>query len=167
MGVLGHLIRVPRAAWLYARSDAVTWLEDERLAACRYPRSERELRELAERGVRLVVNLHSRAHAAEQLERLGLVELHLPVADFTPPSAAQLQVGVEAMCEAVDAGERVAVHCGGGLGRTGTLMACYLVRRGASAEEAIAQVRRARPGSIETRAQEAAVHAFALADARS
>jgi atypical dual specificity phosphatase len=159
---VGTFVKLPRQAWLYARGDAVTWFEDGRVAACRYPRSEQKLRELAERGVQLVVNLHPRAHAAGLLEQLGLVELHLPVADFTPPSAEQLEAGVEAMREAVDAGEGVAVHCGGGLGRTGTLMACYLVARGASAEEAIAQVRRMRPGSIETPAQEAAVRAFAV-----
>jgi atypical dual specificity phosphatase len=158
---VGTFVKLPRQAWLHARGDAVTWFEDGRLAACRYPRGEQTLRELAERGVRLVVNLHPRAHAAGTLETLGLVELHLPVADFTPPTEEQLEQGVTAMQEALDAGQGVAVHCGGGLGRTGTLVACYLVRRGASAEEAIALVRRARPGSIETRQQEAAVRAFA------
>jgi atypical dual specificity phosphatase len=82
------------------------------------------------------------------------------VADFTSPSPEQLQAGVKAMREAIDAGERVAVHCGGGLGRTGTLMACYLVARGASADAAIAHVRRMRPGSIETREQEQAVRDY-------
>jgi atypical dual specificity phosphatase len=158
---VGTFVKLPRQAWLYARGDAVTWFEEGRVAACRYPRSEAALRGLAERGVQLVVNLHPRAHVAGQLERLGLVELHLPVADFTPPTAEQLEQGVSPMQEALDAGQCVAVHCGGGLGRTGTLVACYLVSRGHSAEEAMAMVRRARPGSIETRAQEAAVRAFA------
>ena len=64
------------------------------------------------------------------------------------------------MREAVNAGQAVAVHCGAGLGRTGTLVACYLVAGGLSAEEAIAKVRRLRPGSIETLEQEAAVRTF-------
>lgn len=50
-----------------------------------------------------------------------------------------------------------------GLGRTGTLLACYLVRReGLDAGEAIVRVRRIRPGSVETREQAQAVEAFAL-----
>jgi atypical dual specificity phosphatase len=53
------------------------------------------------------------------------------------------------------------VHCAGGLGRTGTVLAAYLVHRGRSAEEAIAEIRRQRPGSVETPAQADAVRQFA------
>ena len=55
----------------------------------------------------------------------------------------------------------MAVHCGAGLGRSGTLIAAYLVSQGAAPDDAMAQVRSARPGSIETLEQEAAVHEFA------
>jgi len=123
------------------------------------------LRKLAEAGVRLVVNLHPKEHDSERLASFGLSQLHLPVEDFTAPSQDQLQAGVAAMRGAVDAGTAVAVHGGAGLGRTGTLVACYLVSRGLSAEDAIATVRAARPGSIETPAQEAAIVVFARAAA--
>jgi atypical dual specificity phosphatase len=109
----------------------------------------------------MLVNLHERAHAPERLARHGLQEVHLPVPDFTPPMPAQLDAGIAAIETARRAGQRVAVHCGGGLGRTGTLLACYLVHEGLSASEAIARVRAARPGSIETPEQEGAVHAYA------
>ena len=51
----------------------------------------------------------------------------------------------------------VGVHCGAGMGRTGTFLAAYLVSQGMTAHDAIAEVRRLRPGSIETPAQERAV----------
>ncbi|MGH7754058.1 MAG: protein-tyrosine phosphatase family protein [Gemmatimonadales bacterium] len=54
----------------------------------------------------------------------------------------------------------VMVHCAAGQGRTGTVLACALVHRGLSAEEAIRTVRRLRPPSIDTDAQEAFVHTF-------
>ena len=53
------------------------------------------------------------------------------------------------------------VHCAMGRGRTGTMLACYLVsKEGYSAEEAITEVRKRRKNSIETRTQENAVMEF-------
>lgn len=144
----------------------MTWIEDGRVAACGYPRRESELRALAAAGVALIVNLHHRAHPPDVLTRLHLKEVHLAVVDFTAPSQEQLAHGVQVMRETVNGGAAVAVHCGAGLGRTGTLVACYLVAGGLSAEEAIAKVRRLRPGSIETPEQEAAVRTFASGSRR-
>ncbi len=48
-----------------------------------------------------------------------------------------------------------------GRGRTGTMLACYLVgREGYGAEEAITETRKRRRNSIETRKQESAVYQF-------
>ena len=56
----------------------------------------------------------------------------------------------------------VGVHCAMGRGRTGTMLACYLVaREGYTGDDAIAETRRRRRGSIETRKQEQAVRNFA------
>lgn len=141
----------------------VSWLAEGEVAACAYPRDEAALAGLASQGVTLLINLHERAHDPAILARHGLAERHLPVRDFTPPTPAQLAEGVAAIEGAVAAGGRVAVHCGAGLGRTGTLLACYLARRGLPAGEAIARVRAARPGAVETAGQVAAVEAFAAA----
>ena len=55
--------------------------------------------------------------------------------------------------------EAVVVHCMGGKGRTGTMLACYLVKFcKLSAPEAVSQVRMQRPGSIETCDQKKAVY---------
>ena len=147
--------------------DPGAWLEADRVLACRYPRREPALADLARRGITVLVNLHERGHDPSRLARHGLVEVHLPVKDFTAPSPGQIAQGIATIAQAVAAGERVAVHCGEGLGRTGTLLACYLVHQGWAAEQAIDRVRTARPGSVETAGQVAAVKAYAQGRARS
>ena len=130
---------------------------------CAYPRTNRTLAALSDSGVRLLVNLHERPHVPARLERHGLREAHLPVKDFAAPSPEQLECGIETIFEALAAGEAVAVHCGGGLGRTGTMLACYLLESnvGLGAEEAVRRVRELRPGSVETLDQLMAVQTWA------
>ena len=141
--------------------DRGNWLYPDRLLACAYPWRPDGLADLAEQGISVVVNLHERGHDPERLARLGLTEVHLPVPDFTAPTADQLVRGVHAINRGLLAGKRVAVHCAAGLGRTGTLLACYLVSTGLDPETAIARIRAVRPGSVETAEQQAAIKAFA------
>jgi protein-tyrosine phosphatase len=54
----------------------------------------------------------------------------------------------------LDSDGKVLAHCKGGLGRAGMVAARLLVERGVSPDEAIASVRRVRPGAIETGLQE-------------
>jgi atypical dual specificity phosphatase len=141
--------------------DAGDWILPGQVLGCAYPRRKGALSGLAAQGIQLLLNLHERAHDPARLTRYGLIEVHLPVPDFTAPTPAQLDQAIGTLNEAVATGQPIAVHCGGGLGRTGTVLAAFLVHQGADAVSAIDQVRRVRPGSIETRAQVAAVHAYA------
>ncbi|MEY4267987.1 MAG: hypothetical protein RIS90_2522 [Pseudomonadota bacterium] len=93
---------------------------------------------------------------AQAIARTPLQWLPVPITDMATPGAATLAAWRSqgpALLQALGQGQRVLVHCAAGLGRTGMLVAKLLVLHGVSAEEAIAQVRRARPGTIETEAQ--------------
>jgi len=91
---------------------------------------------------------------------LGLVRHNIPVKDFGAPSVDQLEQFVKLVAD-LPPGAKVIVHCEGGTGRTGTFAAAHWVAKGATASEAIARIRKARPHAVETPEQEAALKDFA------
>jgi atypical dual specificity phosphatase len=149
-------------------ANAFSWVIDGQLAACVDPTAGRQAAAELRRGnVRLLINLHEKPDSVDLLAELGAQTLHLPVLGSYAPTQAQLDAGVAAIRSALARGEPVAVHCGAGLGRTGTLLAAYLVSEGQSADEAMASVRALRPGSIETLEQEQAIYEYAGREVRS
>ena len=89
----------------------------------------------------------------------GLVWHGLPIADGRAPDDRFLQpwsILEGSLAESLLLGNRVVVHCKGGLGRAGTVASLLLLATGASANagEAIQRVRSERPGAIETIDQE-------------
>ena len=74
---------------------------------------------------------------------------HIPMIDHKPPNAEQLDNAVKFLDHCVRESIPVAVHCAAGVGRTGSTLAAYLITRNHTAKEAIHDVRRVRPGSIE------------------
>lgn len=95
----------------------------------------------------------------------GITWLHMPITDVSAPDqrfAAAWTAHGGRLLDGVRQGEKVLVHCKGGLGRAGTVAALMLSELGLPPEEAIRSVRRARKGAIETAAQERYVHVHAV-----
>ena len=143
------------------------FLMEGRLAGSAHPGNGAALRDaLAEwagrHRVTAVVTLTERPLPEDLLQEYGLRALHVPVIDFTAPTPEQMAAAVGFVQEELGRGGRVVVHCGAGYGRTGCVLACCLVSEsGLTADDAIDEVRRLRPGSIETDEQESLVREWA------
>ncbi|XP_068131987.1 protein tyrosine phosphatase domain-containing protein 1-like isoform X2 [Hyperolius riggenbachi] len=92
----------------------------------------------------------------------GICFYNFGLPDFGVVSVPRILDAVKVIAFASREG-RVAVHCHAGLGRTGVLIACYLIYScRVNAADAIRFVRLRRPGSIQTGSQVSVVYDFAL-----
>lgn len=137
------------------------WLIPGALVGTSRPLSDDALDALTARGIRAVVSLTEEPLADDALRRGDFASVHLPIADFTAPTPDQVAAAVAAIDDFRACGLPTAVHCAAGLGRTGTILACYLVSQGADPDTAIAEIRTRRPGSIETAEQESIIRQYA------
>jgi atypical dual specificity phosphatase len=138
-----------------------SWIDKPLLAAMARPESEEDLGWLRRQGVELLMSLTEDPVRRDWIDNAGMLVFHVPIEDMEAPTQEQLELCVSVIEKAHMKNMGVVVHCGAGLGRTGVVLAAYLVRQGLSAPKAIAKVRRLRPGSIETDEQAAAVAEFA------
>jgi len=140
--------------------DNFSWLDPSKLAGSARPESERDLESLKKLGIRTIISLTEDPLDFE-VGRLGFDYLHSPITDFDAPSQDQLVKIIRFIEESISKSKPVLVHCAAGKGRTGLVLAAYLVHHGKRAEDAINQVRALRPGSIEMPAQQDAVRLYA------
>ena len=89
--------------------------------------------------------------------RMGIRDMNAPTVDFMHEIQRTLEIALEQ-------GETVYIHCMGGIGRTGTVVGCYLVENGRTGEQAIEEIATLRQGipsakhkSPETSAQRALI----------
>ena len=151
--------------------DGFYWLIEDMLAGCPRPGArnrvddaatiDADLRWLSWQGIGALLSLTEQPLPAGAAARHGLSELHLPVTDLTSPSPAQLAEALAFIDQHTAWGRAVAVHCLMGQGRTGTVLAAWLIRSGQACNDAIAELRSVCPDAIGSPAQERALEAYA------
>ena len=134
------------------------WLIESKLAGSGRPETEAEIKGLKSVGIRAVISLTGTPLPPHAVSGYGFDFLHSHVSGA--PSSLQLSEIID-FIEARNAESKpVLAHCGEGKGRTGTVLAAYLVSKGLNAKDAIERVRELRPGSIQNLEQENAIRLF-------
>jgi atypical dual specificity phosphatase len=100
--------------------------------------------------VRAVVCLLNIPGDAPVYNSAGFAFLCLPIPNGGAPTREEASEFVRFVEEQRTAGRPVAVHCEAGLGRTGTMLAVYLISQGESAAAAIRRVREVERVAVET-----------------
>ena len=112
-------------------------------------------------GITHLITLTETDMDQDALRRHHLKNTHLPIFDRKAPSTSQMHMLLVRMQRLMDAGEVLAVHCKAGLGRTGLVLAAWMVRDGGlSAEAAIERLRKVNPGFIQSDEQLDFLHAY-------
>ena len=108
----------------------LSWITDN-LALGHAPMSYAELDAIAEHGITGIVNLCAEFGDLHEIQaKHGFEVYYLPTFDDEAPDLAALEKALDWLDEAVYLGKKVLVHCRHGIGRTGTFVTAYLLRKG-------------------------------------
>jgi len=142
------------------KPDNFSWLLENKLAGSAIPTSIDEVQWAIDQGVKSIITVREEPLDGSWIK--GVKYLHVHSNDMGVPEFVDLVSAVDFIHNRITNDEPVMVHCLAGMGRTGTLLACYLVKhQKMSADEAIQKVREERPGSIQSFPQEEIIFQFA------
>ena len=119
------------------------WVVSNKLLAGEIPAARtaeetiEKIKSLADCGISVILNLMEadETDSSNQpfydyslhLEQLGMEMIRLPIEDLSIPTVAEMNVILSTINGCNADGKAVYVHCWGGIGRTGTVVGCYLI----------------------------------------
>jgi len=142
------------------KPDNFSWLIDNKLAGSAIPTSKDEVNWLKEQGIKSIVTIREEPLDSDWINEINY--LHVLSDDMGVPSFDDLKNSVDFIHKRIQNNEPVMVHCLAGMGRTGTILACYMIKYAKmSAEDAIQHIREKRHGSIQSFVQEEIIFQYA------
>lgn len=147
MGRTGRVYRKVRANFT-DKPSFFTWVRDAKLAASGRPYSRAQVDWLKDNGVTAILTLTEEPLPGEWTK--GIENHHISLSDHAALSASQMKLGADFIASALSEGKVVLVHCLAGKGRTGCVLAAYMMAyEGKTARQAIDELRSMRGGSVE------------------
>jgi atypical dual specificity phosphatase len=158
--------------WMYGRvADRPTnfgWVLDGKLAGSGLPMTYSQFFWLIKHGIKTIITVREVplpsnwfTESIKNIESDNINYLHLSVEDFGAPSIEEIDSTVDYIQRQIDNRKPVMVHCAAGKGRTGTILAAYLLKNeNLTAEQAIKKIRNLRPGSIQSNIQEMTISMY-------
>ena len=164
------------ASRVSSRPTNFSWVIKNQLAGSGLPITVNQFKWLIDHGIRTIITvrevplpfgwiqLSNQDNGIQDSSNTSTISyLHVPVEDYKAPTMDQIKSTVSYIEHyLVSNGSCILVHCAAGKGRTGTILAAYLIKKNRlSAQETIRRLRTLRPGSIQTQIQEEALYAYA------
>lgn len=120
-----------------------------------------KLAKFLDAGIRTFINLTERRelsgyehilHALSAERGIETTHIRQSIRDYDVPRERTQMAGILATIrEEIEAGRPVYVHCWGGIGRTGTVVGCWLVEQGLTGDEALSRIAHLRRGIPDSR----------------
>jgi len=144
---------------IWKKPDNFSWIIEGKLAGSAIPTSKDEINWVEEQGIKSIVTVREEPLDENWVEDVKY--LHVISNDMGVPEFSDLVNSVDYIHKRITEDEPVMVHCLAGLGRTGTILACYLIKyEKISAKNAIQKIREKRHGSIQSFTQEEIIFRF-------